>query len=168
MFSVSKTTCSKQNSVWPKEVCNIAVNWCSYITKYLPSNWPLNALKVILRKQYYLEFQVFEKNSTVMNVCALENVHKWRRQFLMTFDPPTHNVKHIMSNFGGSFWTLQQGEHQQLLPNCYAQFGLAWAGDKNKKKIHLQSCHFHVKCWWWWFLWISHGYPIILIGNLSL
>ena len=99
-FQFQKTHAGVNNIQFvPKAVCNIAVNYStnflsSTLTRYLLSNWPLNALKVILRKQYFLEFQVFEKNSTVMIVCALGNVHKLRRRFLMTFDPHT----------GYSFW----------------------------------------------------------------
>ena len=34
----------------------------------------------------------------------------------------------------------QRGERQQLLPRCSAQFGLAWAGNKNQNKFHMQPC----------------------------
>ena len=38
---------------------------------------------------------------------------------------------------------LQQGKRQQLLPSRSAQFGSAWAGNKNQNKFHEQPCHFH-------------------------
>ena len=31
----------------------------------------------------------------------------------------------------------------RVLPSRSAQFGLAWAGNKNQDKFHVQPCHFH-------------------------
>ena len=48
----------------------------------------------------------------------------------------------LLTQFSRRF-CKQQGEHQQLLPSCSAQFGSAWAGNKNQNKFHAQPCHFY-------------------------